>query len=87
MRDRLAAEEMKEDHELPATVQHSDGVLNRGGRRSRRVRMLTHGCVPHFPVRSCGFNPSQYVVLRCQRTLTRPSTYYPHRGVFRGRRG
>lgn len=39
---RLAAEAMKENHELPATLQHSDGVLDPDGRRRRRVRMLTH---------------------------------------------
>ena len=29
---RLAAEEMKENHELPATLQHSEGVLDPDGR-------------------------------------------------------
>ena len=38
----LAAEEMKEDHELPAALQHSDRVLNSGGRRRCRMRMVTH---------------------------------------------
>jgi len=39
---RLATEQMKKDYELPATFQHSDGVLYPEGCRRRRVRMLTH---------------------------------------------
>src|SRR6185295_2381629 len=51
---RLPAKEMKEDDELPATVQLSDGLFDPGGSRRGRVYALTHGCVPHFRVRSCG---------------------------------
>src|ERR1700752_3761386 len=38
-----AAEEMEQDHELPATFQHPDRVLDPDGRRCGRVLMLTHG--------------------------------------------
>lgn len=37
------AEEMEQDHELPATFQHPDRVLDPDGRRRGRVLMLTHG--------------------------------------------
>jgi hypothetical protein len=50
----LTAEEVEEDHELPATIHPSNGLLDPGGSRRRRMCALTHGCVPHFRVRSCG---------------------------------
>jgi hypothetical protein len=65
---RLAAKEMKEDDELPATVQPSDGLLDPGGSRRGRVCALTHGCVPHFRVRSCG-------VIACRICSTSMSTH------------
>jgi hypothetical protein len=65
---RLAAEEMEEDDELPATIQPSDGLLDPGGSRRGRVCALTHGCVPHFRVRSCR-------VIRCQVCSTSMSTH------------
>jgi hypothetical protein len=37
-----AAEETEKDHELPATFQHPDRVLDPDGRRRGRVLMLTH---------------------------------------------
>ena len=48
------SKELEEDDELPATIQPSDGLLDPGGSRRGRVCALTHGCVPHFRVRSCG---------------------------------
>jgi hypothetical protein len=51
---RPAAKEMEQDDQLPATLQPSDGLLDPGGSRRRRVCALTHECVPHFRVRSCG---------------------------------
>ena len=51
---RLAAKQMEEDDQLPATLQPSDGLLDPGGSRRGRVCALTHGCVPHSRVRSCG---------------------------------
>ena len=40
---RPAAEEMEQNHELPATFQHPDRVLDPDGRQRGRVLMLTHG--------------------------------------------
>ena len=40
---RLLAGRMDQDHELPATFQHPDRVLDPDGRRRGRVLMLTHG--------------------------------------------
>ena len=65
---RLAAKEMEEDDELPATIQLSDGLLDPGGSRRGRVCALTHGCVPHFRVRSCG-------VVTCQVCSTSMPTH------------
>ena len=65
---RLAAKEMEEDDELPATIQPSDGLLDPGGSRCGRVCALTHGCVPHLRVRSCG-------VITCQICSTSMSTH------------
>jgi hypothetical protein len=71
---RLAAKEMEEDDELPATIQPSDGLLNPGGSRRGRVCALTHGCVPHFRVRSCAPSRVGCVVHRCRHTPTRRFT-------------
>ena len=54
--------------ELPATIQLSDGLLDPGGSRRGRVCALTHGCVPHFRVRSCG-------VITCQVCSTSMPTH------------
>jgi len=65
---RLAAKEMEEDDKLPATIHPSDGLLDPGSGRRGRVCALTHGCVPHFGVRSCG-------VVTCQVSSTSMSTH------------
>jgi hypothetical protein len=59
---RLTAKEMEEDDELPATIQLSNGLLDPSGGRRGRVCALTHGCVPHFRVRSCDVITLRYVV-------------------------
>ena len=51
-----------------ATIQLLDGLLDPGGNRRGRVCALTHGCVPHFRVRSCG-------VVMCQVCSTSMSTH------------
>ena len=41
--EHLAAEEMKEDHQLPASPEARDGLIDADRRRLGRVLPLTHG--------------------------------------------
>src|SRR6476646_4039491 len=50
---QLAAEEMEQDHQLPAALQHLEGLFDALSRRSGRVFDLTQKSVPYFFVRSC----------------------------------
>jgi len=49
----LAAEQVKEDHQLPAALQELQGLLDMGGGRGRGgIGQLTFRLVPYFSVRS-----------------------------------